>query len=324
MSAAESLTHRAAEELACEAPAAPRSLSDAIVARYGASVAAVLFYGSCLRQDTHEGVLDLYVLVDDYATAYPASLYLRLANRLIAPNVFFLVLEDETLGTLRCKYAVISKADFARGVRAESRHPYIWARFSQPARLIYARDSESRDFVAKCAAESVVTLVRRLSCFLPAHGRNQRFSPAALWQEAFRRTYACELRTESEETVRGNYEADPARYDALAGLALEQLARDGWLESVTVRGASFEIEMSPQRRLLARARWHALRPFCKLLAFGRLVKNATTFGEWVPYILWKIERHSGARIEPTERQLRHPFIYGWPILARLLWRREIR
>ena len=82
--------------------------------------------------------------------------------------------------------------------------------------------------------------------------------------------------------------------------------------------------MRPGRRAMTRLRWHAERPFCKLLAFARLVKNATTFGDWIPYILWKIERHGGARVEPTARQLRHPFIYGWPILAKLLWRRDIR
>ena len=26
----------------------------------------------------------------------------------------------------------------------------------------------------------------------------------------------------------------------------------------------------------------------------------------------------------SERQRKHPFIFGWPILVRLLWRREIR
>lgn len=284
----------------------------------------MLFYGSCLRRETHEGVLDLYVLVDDYKSAYPSSLYLRIANRLIPPNVFYLSVEDDTLGTLRCKYAVISKRDFERGVRPESRHPYIWARFCQPAVLAYARDEASRAFAARCVAQSVVTLVTRLGCFLPARGRHQRFSSSALWQEAFRRTYASELRTESVETVRGNYEADPARYNALAGLALAELERSGWIDAVAARGSSFEVEMPPWRRKWGRARWHAFWPFCKLLAFARLFKNTTTFGDWVPYILWKIERHSGARFEPTERQLRHPLLYGWPVLFRLLWRREIR
>jgi hypothetical protein len=281
----------------------------------------VLFYGSCLRNDTHEGVLDLYVVVDDY-TLYP-SRYLRAVNALIPPNVFFLNLESE-LGPLRCKYAVISKRDLERGVSGASWQPYFWARFSQPTVLAYARDDESREFAARCAAQSVVTLIRRLIGFLPARGKQQRFSSSALWHEAFRRTYGSELRTESEETVRGNYEAAPARYDALTGLALSVLARDGWIEGLVEHGTSFEVAIPPRRRAWARLRWHLERPYCKVIAFARLLKNATTFGDWVPYILWKIERHGGAHVEPTERQLRHPFIFGWPVLMRLLWRRDIR
>ncbi len=190
--------------------------------------------------------------------------------------------------------------------------------------LAYARDDESRDFVARCAAQSIVTLIRRLIGFLPARGGRQRFSSSALWQEAFRRTYGSELRTESEETVRSNYEAAPERYDELTGLALSVLEGDGWIDEVVEHGTSFDVEIPSARRALARVRWRAELPYCKLLALTRLLKNATTFGDWVPYILWKIERHGGAHVEPTERQLRHPFIFGWPVLFRLLWRRDIR
>ncbi len=315
------LEARIAEELARPAPEAACLLSDAIRERHGDAVAAVLFYGSCLRKDTHEGVLDFYVLVDDYRSAY-RSLYLCLVNRLVPPNVFFLA-QDTALGTLRCKYAVISRADFERGVSTASLVPYFWARFAQPARVVHARDDDARSFAARCCTRAVVTLVRRLSVFLPATGDTQRFSPAALWHEAFRRTYGSELRTESADTVRSNYETEPARYDALAGFALEALRDDGWLEDFSRRGASFEVVLSAKRRALARLRWQLERPLCKGLAVVRLFKNTTTFGDWVPYILWKIERHTGKPVEVTERQRRHPFLFGWPVLARLLWQRDI-
>ena len=177
--------------------------------------------------------------------------------------------------------------------------------------------------VARCCARAVVTLVQRLSVFLPAQGETQRFSPSALWQEAFRRTYGSELRTESAETVRGHYEADSARYDAVAVLALEELARTGWFEAVHRRGPAFEVRMSPRRLRLSRWRWALERPLCKGLAFVRLLKNATTFGDWLPYIVWKLERHTGKPLVLSERQRRHPFVFGWPVLARLLWNRDI-
>ena len=39
-----------------------------IRARYGASLKALLFYGSCLRKGSPEGVLDFYAIVSDYAS----------------------------------------------------------------------------------------------------------------------------------------------------------------------------------------------------------------------------------------------------------------
>ena len=318
---AAALTQRVAEELAGPVPAAARILTQEIRKRYGGTVAAVLFYGSCLRQDTQEGVLDFYVLVDNYRAAY-SSLYLRVANGLIPPNVFFLTHESD-VGMLRCKYAVISRSDFERGVSPENVLPYIWARFAQPARLVYARDDEARHFAVDCCARAVVTLVRRLVVFLPARGQVQRFSSAALWHEVFRRTYGSELRTESEETVRDNYDANAERFDAVGRLALEGLRQSGWLLEVAQRGASFEIRIPVWRRLGALWRWQLERPLCKVVAFVRLLKNTTTFGDWVPYILWKLERHTGKPIEVSERQRRHPLVFGWPVLLRLLWNRDI-
>ncbi|MEE2672574.1 MAG: hypothetical protein VX466_02190 [Myxococcota bacterium] len=321
MEPAEPLAARIARELEQPAPRAAEILTEAILGRHGDAVVAVIFYGSCLRKHTHEGVLDFYVVVDDYRNAY-RSFYLRTVNALVPPNVFFLS-QDSELGPLRCKYAVISRAAFERGVSPESYVPYFWARFSQPALLAYARDDDARRLALQACVQSVLTLVQRLGAFLPARGAVQRFSAAALWQEALRRTYSAELRTESPETVRGHYDADAERYDAVTGPALETLRQRGWLDEVHARGPAFEVHMAPARRRGARIRWQLARPFAKGLAFVRLLKNATTVGDWVPYILWKLERHIGRPVEMTERQRRHPFLFGWPVLVRLLWRRDI-
>jgi hypothetical protein len=218
---------------------------------------------------------------------------------------------------------VLSRRQFERTVSAHAAHPYIWARFAQPSLAIYTRDADARDLVLRCAVRAITTLVRRLGVFLPAKGRLQRFSLAALWQEAFRRTYGSELRTESPETVRSNYEVDPERYDAVGVDALALLEAEGWLDRVRARGKAVEVEMPRWRRLRTRWRWHWLRPAGKLLALVRLVKNAVTFGDWLPYVLWKLERHTGTEVELSDRQRRHPLVFGWPVVMRLLLRRDL-
>lgn len=54
-----------------EVPAGITALSDAARDRHGNSVRAVLFYGSSLRTgNVHEGLADLYLLVDNYSSAF--------------------------------------------------------------------------------------------------------------------------------------------------------------------------------------------------------------------------------------------------------------
>jgi hypothetical protein len=317
-----------AGELAAPAPPAAAALAAAIRERHGSAVAAVVFYGSCLRRRTHEGVLDFYVLVDSYRGTYGAG-WLAAANALLPPNVFYLesqaALEPgEAPQTVRCKYAVVRTSHFQALVGPECLHPYIWARFAQPALLVWTRDREARELVERCAVRAICTLVERLGPFLPARGRLQRFSFAALWQEAFRRTYRTEFRSESPESIRALYDAAPARYERATLLALDVLRAQGRIESFANFSSAAEVSASPARRLAARARWQLAWPVAKGLALLRLLKTATTFGDWLPYALWKLERHTGTRPELTERQRRHPLVFGWPVILRLLSQRALR
>jgi hypothetical protein len=316
------LAQLVAAELERSAPDAAVAVSDVIRERFGDCVSAVLFYGSCLRRQTSEGVLDFYVLVDSYREAY-RGVTLPVLNALVPPNVFYLE-HTSAEGTLRAKYAVLSRADFERAVGPAYSHPYIWARFCQPSLLVYSRDSQARALAITCAAQAIVTLVQRLSVFLPVTGQVQRFSLAALWHYAFARTYGSELRPESTETVRTIYEGLPERYDEAGGLALRELHDAGWIRELSFRGTSVEVEIPAFRRLLGRWRWHLERPIAKLLAFVRLLKNSATFGDWLPYALWKVQRHTGVEVELTERQRRHPLIFAWPVIFRLLRERSLR
>jgi hypothetical protein len=315
------LAAQVADELGATAPPAARALTNAILERHerNPAIAGVLFYGSCLRRGTHEGVLDFYLLVDDYQAFY-GSRAIAWANALLPPNVFYLEAETQ-LGTLRTKYAVISLADFEHSVGPRCVHPYIWARFAQPSIVVYVRDEECRERVVACAAQAVKTLVQRLGVFLPARGSIQKFSIAAFWQEAFRRTYGAEKRPESSDTIRSIYQAQSERYDAAGASALALLDQEGWFESVAARGSAFEVELRPSRRRWTRWRWRLSRPVARGLAVLRLLKTAFTFGDWVPYALWKFERHTGETVEVSERQRRHPLIFGWPVIWRVLLRR---
>lgn len=318
---AEHLAGLVAEEQDRPVSAAALALSDAIRARHGNSVAAILFYGSCLRQSIAEGVHDFYVVVDSYRETYGNG-YLAISNYLLPPNVY--TIEAETgADKHRAKYAVLSLDAFEHCVSPSCLHPYIWARFAQPSLIVAARDLEARERVLAALAQAILTFVQRLSVFMPVSGGRQRFSLAKFWQDAFRRTYSAELRNEKPETIRRIYDSAPERYDEAARCALAALDEQGWL-TVLQRGGSVDVEMNLRRRSAARWRWRLTRPLAKGIAFLRLLKTATTFGDWIDYILWKLERHGGAPIELTERQRRHPLIFAWPVLFRLIAKKELR
>ncbi len=315
------LSELVAEEQDRSVSAAALALCDAIRERHGGSVAAILFYGSCLRRSTNEGVHDFYVVVDSYRDTYGNG-YLATSNYLLPPNVY--TIEAETgADTHRAKYAVISLAAFEGCVSPNCLHPYIWARFAQPSLIVAARDLEARERVQAALCQAIVTFVQRLSVFMPVSGSHQRFSLAKFWHEAFARTYSAELRNEKPQYTRGIYESAPERYDEAARGAFAELEAQGLL-TVRERGGSVDIEIGFGRRTAGRWRWRLTRPLAKLLAFLRLLKTATTYGDWLDYILWKLERHGGQPIELTDRQRRHPLIFGWPVLFRLIVKKELR
>lgn len=313
------LATRVADELRAAASEAALRLARAVCEAHGASVAAVVFYGSCLRRDTTEGLHDFYAVVDDYRAAH-GSRALAWAGACLPPNVFYRELATSE-GTLRAKVAVVSARDLARGVRPGARRPGLWARFAQPVRAVYLRDAEALRTVTDACVASLHTAVRFGLDAAPAEADGRRrVEPARFWPALFRDTYAAELRPEREEVIAGLYAENAARFDAVLRETLAALADAGVVACEEADGA---------HRVRVRKPWpgpsrRGGRVVAKALTAAQLVKTAFTFGDWLPYVLWKIERHTGTRLEPTPRQRRHPLLFVWPLLFRALRRGALR
>lgn len=304
-------------ELRTPVQGAVTAMADAIRARHGDAVAALLFYGSCLRRGGVEGVLDFYVIVDSYGAAYERR-FLALLNRVLPPNVFYVEC-DHAGARLRAKYAVFSQRDFdARAAGGPDAR--VWSRFCQPARIVWSRDAASRERVVASVLRATHTAVTQMLAWLPGDDPVQRFAPAELWLRGFRETYGSELRGEAGATIDSLYAAQPERFDRVAALALASDAR----LRVKTADAALEVESDPRERASARRRWSLARRRAKALTVLGLFKTTLTFDDWVSYALWKVERHSGQKVELTERQRRRPLIYAWPVIIRLLRENVLR
>ena len=159
-------------------------------ARHNNAICCTLVYGSCLRSgDIYDGLLDLYLICDDYRAAYQRRLPAA-ANWLLPPNVFYAEMPGEE-NTLRSKVTVISLRDFKRGCSPAWFESYIWGRFAQPTHILYSRDAHVRAEVEGALLQAARTLLLNALPALPQQG-----TVTDLWQQALGLSYSTELRTE--------------------------------------------------------------------------------------------------------------------------------
>ena len=280
-----------------------RHLVEVLLQRYGESVNAILLYGSCLRKNDYlDGLIDLYLIVDNYDTFYRHRLP-ALANWLLPPNVFYLeVLMDGQL--LRAKYAVLSSTDFIRGT-SRWFHSYLWGRFAQPTALIYARDEAARNMIRESLSRAVCTFLERTLPHLP-----ESDTVRDLWQGALQLSYGAELRAESAGRAG---ELVDAALDYYYDVTLRSAASLRYRLTIYGDGgnALYVAEVPPASRRLSGFAWALRRAQGKLLSLLRLLKALFTFHGGFDYIAWKLERHSGKTVEIPERVRRYPFIFIW-------------
>ncbi|MGI4778709.1 MAG: hypothetical protein ACRYGA_11430 [Janthinobacterium lividum] len=294
------------DELRRRMPRPAVALAKRLAERAGGRAAAVLFYGSALRDTALDGVLDFYVLVDRCAD-WPGSWLARGANRLLPPNVGYLE-EDVDGRLLRAKYAVMTVGQFRRAMSMRRIDTTLWARFSQPCACVFARGDTDFGAVRDAVCGAVITASRWASVLGPPQA-----DALAYWRALYTRTYAAELRV--ERTSRG---ADLLAHDASRFTRLLPLAWNaGGIGFVQGNEGELEPAIAPGERAAAGRRWRLRQRLGRPLNLLRLLKAALTFANATDYVAWKVERHSGYRIEPTAFQRRHPLLAAPGLYLRL-------
>jgi hypothetical protein len=311
------LTDQIYRQISQPVPPAIKALSDTLVATYGKAVEAILFYGSCLRTgDDRGGLVDLYVIVDRYGSAEPRCILAAL-NKLLPPNVFYLEVPFENR-VVRAKYAMLSLPDFKNGASGRWFHSYIWGRFAQPVGLLYARNKHVTQQIQSILAQAVLTFATRV---LPQVA--SPFTARDFWRKGLELSYRAELRAERPEKLVRLLEATPDYYEHItrSAMAAGSLPVDMKDDGNTV---CYTSTLPERLRLKTRLDWFVRRWQGKLLSVLRLLKGLLTFRGGVDYILWKIERHSGERVEVPPRLERYPLIATCVIFWKLYRRGAYR
>ena len=294
---ADSICALVADEIGTCAAATRDSGVAALVASAAArpGVRAILFYGARRREAAERGgPLDFYVLTDGDVAYHGVGLS-ALANRLLPPNVYFERADNPTPAEV--KVAVMRMAAFRARMRPRSWDTTLWARFSQPVTLVWARDETARREVADALAAAIETAGWWAARLAPPGA-----TPLEAWRSLYAATYAAELRVEGAGRAGQLVEASAARYAKLHTLAVAPYDRP---------------EGAARRR--ADTAWAARRRIGKLLNIARLLKAAFTYRGGVAYALSKAERHSGAPVVLSPWQRRWPWLAA-PVVAWRLWR----
>lgn len=296
-----SLSELVAAELA--EPVDPRvsAMAAAIAAAHPGTL-GVIFYGSCLRDETLSGMLDFYVIVEDYRRAYSKS-WLARVNALLPPNVF-----PFAQGDLAAKYAVLSIADLERETGPEARDTSTFARLSQPVRLVWSQSAETTHKIAEMIAQAPPTLLGRAVVLLP----NDQRGMLALWRKAFELTYSAELRAERAGRGISIVDADPAFY--------RRVARLSFLKQPWMRSAPWDVA----EIAAAENWWRKARRVGKFRQVLKLAKASFTFAGGVDYLAWKINRHAGTKIEIKPWQRRWPLLGAFVLVPRLILQGAVR
>jgi hypothetical protein len=296
------------------APESVFAIGETLRQRHGASVGAVLFYGSCLRSGSdRDSLLDFYLLVDSYRDCYPGRPLAALANRLLPPNVFYY--ECDWRGrTVRAKYAVMSFADFAAAARPAAILPAIWARFSQPTVLAYVREEQARERVLSALVDAIATMALRTAPLVGGPVGAVEF-----WIAGYARSYRAEARVEGQGRAGQLVEPRP-RYERLLRPALAAAG----VRFAEAGEGRLVVELGTGERRRGLAYWSRASLAARLHTVPRLAKAAITFEGGVDYALWKVERHSGVRVEAGPWQRRHPILAALPLLWRAYRRGAFR
>ena len=311
------------------------ALVAAIRARAEAPVRAVLFYGSGLwqKEQGQKGqVQDFYALVERQRD-FDGRRGVAALGRALPPNVYYLETPGPEIpgpetpgpetpgpsGTLRAKCAVMTLDAFTAAAAGRAATPHVWARFAQPCRIVHADGPETESRLVAALADAAVTLHRKTLPLMPA-GTDTR----GLWCRALAETYGRELRSEGGGRAGAVFDAAPEALSWRTRHAVPLSGTGAVLDARAAPGGRLVRPARRGRRLRARGLAPLARVGGKAVTLLRVMKATVTFEGGVDYILWKIERHSGVRVEVGSFARRHPLLGGWPVLIRLYRRGAFR
>lgn len=292
----------------------------------GGYVQGILMYGSHLLGAAPDrySALDFVVVVDGYRGFYqslhdkgeihrPARL-LWVASRVLPPNVIAYTPDDGEGGIAKC--LVVSEQDLEKALSSGAPDHFLIARLIQRVALVWQSDAERGARILALLAEAHQGVLGWAAPYLDP---TVPFDAVRLGRALLSICYAGEFRPEAKNRSETIFASQREHFERVLAPVLERAARDGRLLKVA---GGYRLAQGPSPGEVRRWRRYFRRSKARVTA--RWFKHVLTFDNWLPYILRKVERRMGRKVELTriERALPVPFLI--PRAVALLFTRPER
>jgi hypothetical protein len=299
-------------------------LATALVGATRSSVRAILLYGSHLTDaspDRHSA-FDFIVVVEDYASFYsglsaarelhrPPWLMTRMA-RLLPPNVIVFAPAEGTAGIAKC--VVVSRDHLGSALGPEPPDHFLLGRMVQRLGKVYLASPEDGVWIdtelAGARSRVLEWMVPYLNVPVDAAGFGRRLLEVC---------YQGELRPESKDRPERLSVAQADHFREQFSPVLERGEQRGILR----RDEQLFVLAGPVADGVRR-RWRAHFRRSKIRATLRWFKHTITFANWLPYVVRKVERHTGRPVHLTALERKLPLVFLWPRAIKVLLTRPPR
>jgi len=292
---------------------------------FGPTAVALIHYGSHAHGAgaTAESAHDFFAIVDSYSDAYQslaATVGTRyrpgvaaLLNRVLAPNVIAIA-DPDAAPPAQAKIAVISLRAFRRACSPRSADLFVRGRLFQVARLVWARDEQSRQAVVTATLEARAGSFEWGRAFLRAP-----FDVETYCRILLTTAFASEIRPETADRIASLLDVQRVTLHQMYTPLLTWLQRAGALRQ---EGPLYRTVADHGTREALLSSVYMRRS--KLRATLRWTKYVALYDDWLDYVVGKIARRSGVAIELSSRERRWPLIFLWPKAIRFLRSRPQR
>lgn len=304
-----------------------RALAERLIAAAGGSVRVVLLYGSQLlgaRPGRHSA-FDFVVVVENDRAFYralaaagelhrPVWIMAALA-RVLAPNTIAFAPEAGRIGIAKC--LIVSADRFERALGRNAPDHFFLGRMVQRVQTIWARGEDEARWVQERLGGAHAGVLTWMLPYL-----DEPVNAEELGRRLLEVCYRGELRPEAQDRAHRIFDTQVDHFREVFPAVLERGVAAGVLARQGDRYVRAAPVSSAERR-----RWQRYFLRSKTRSTLRWFKHMVTFANWLPYVVQKVERHTGRTIELTRLEKAVPIVFLWPRAIHVLLtrpRREIR